>query len=95
MLQESEPTPEEQYHRTELRQWQVGDLVRWNNELGLILKVTDEDCFVLLDNNSPVVTEENGLILQHNTLLVYNFKSWNQAFRDFEQGLFTAYFEIL
>lgn len=97
MLQESEPTPEQQYQRTEPRIWQVGDLIN-HREYGRCLLIM-ADCwptwvrFISEGGQIFDMSEPHGF--SHNTELQYTYSDQGTAEGDFKNGLFTPYFEIL
>lgn len=102
MLQESEPTPEQQYQPTETRRWQVGDLIN-HREYGRCLLIMADcwpTCVRFISENGQLFDmahphEFSRSAVRHNTGLQYIYSDQGNAERDFKNGLFTPYFEIL
>lgn len=97
MLHESEPSPEQQYQRMEPRQWQVGDLIS-HREYGrcLLIMADHWPAWVrFISESGDIFDMSEPSRFSHNTGLQYTYKDQHTTERDFKQGVFTPYFEIL
>ncbi|MVM42267.1 hypothetical protein GO730_38875 [Spirosoma sp. HMF3257] len=96
-----ELTPGTQNRKQEPRQWQVGDLIshKQTGIIALILAVWDITLVVIARTGTVKrlsKLQANTLWkLLHNTGISYQFKNQEQVQRDYQNGLFIPFFEIL
>lgn len=96
-VQDSETDPSNQ---VALRKWQVGDLIKvWDDYRAIVIGVNERQSWWLSENGDVVmgfITHENpNVVFSHNTSLTYKYESLEQIQRDFDNGFFNPYFQIL